>query len=97
MTFLIMYRSLFCSSQMTSSSLMKSVGDDSSKMIDSLISLKKWSSSWQLEISADKSASLHIGLNNKNNTYYFNNQALKRVDSIRDLGVSYDKKAVTPS
>ena len=63
---------------------------DAQILQESLNSLYKWTEQWQLKISIDKCAVLHLGHHNQKMQYFINNVPIPSVDCIRDLGVHID-------
>jgi hypothetical protein len=56
----------------------------------SLDAVAKWSAAWQLNLSPNKCVVLSIGSNINPFNYYLNDVSLKRVSSVKDLGVWID-------
>jgi hypothetical protein len=53
--------------------------------------LQKWSDKWFLKLNVDKCKTVFYGRNIKTEyTYSLNNEELERLDSIKDLGVTFD-------
>ena len=55
-----------------------------------LNALCEWASMWQLNISINKCAVLHLGRTNLSQEYSINNVCLPHCDAIRDLGILID-------
>ncbi len=65
---------------------------DSNHLQHALNTMSKWAVCSQLRIQPSKCAILHLGSNNPKNFYYFGNDLIPSINSIRDLGVCMDSK-----
>ena len=59
---------------------------------EGLFSLTRWASDWQLNISINKCAVLHLGRNNLSYDYALDGTTLPGVREMRDLGVKVDSR-----
>ena len=66
--------------------------DSSNKLSLALTNIFDWLRSWQLKLSYEKCAVLHLGSRNPRNDYYIGNTIVSRCGSYRDLGIIVDEK-----
>ena len=60
---------------------------DCKKLQTDINNIANWAANWQLTISLSKTVMLHIGNKNVRHAYELNNNVIKSVTSVKDLGV----------
>lgn len=68
------------------------VHNDSYRISSSLLAFVLWTDLWQLSVSIEKCSCLHIGAKNPKTTYFLKNLSIECIDTIKDLGISYNNR-----
>jgi hypothetical protein len=66
--------------------------DQTSRLSIALENIFVWINKWQLKLSIEKCAVLHLGCNNPKNSYYIGNNVINACETYRDLGIIVDDK-----